>query len=156
MLLIPIVLYFVPYTYAATTSTDYVVTGSSQIGESIMLAVNLECNSGDYAISGGYKLDFISDVAAVPKVASSYPTLGASPTTSGQTPNGWAFDLENPTALTTTFSLWVVCQTPVTVAGIGVPEFGSLYIAIALGTLVYFVLSRQFQKRPMTLGRVQA
>ena len=42
----------------------------------------------------------------------------------------------------------MVCQTPVTVAGVGVPEFGSLYAAIALGAVAYFMLSRRLTRRP--------
>jgi hypothetical protein len=140
----PLLMYGIPYAAAATSSSDYVVTGSKAIGESIFLGDNLLCNTGDYALSGGYKLDFVSDVASVPKVASSYPTVAGAPATAGQTPNGWAFDLENPTAITTTFSLWVVCQTPITVAGVGVPEFGSLYAAIAVGAIVYFLVARRY------------
>ncbi len=143
LLLVPLALFFVPYAYASVTYSDYVVTGSRAIGESIFLADKLTCNGGDFAVSGGYKLDFVSDVAAVPAVASSYPTVGGVPATQGQTPDGWAFDLENPTSLTTTFSLWVVCQTPITVAGIGVPEFGQLYVAIALGAVAYFLIARR-------------
>jgi hypothetical protein len=158
LLLIPLALFFVPYAYASATSSDYVVTGSKTIGESIFLADNLACSSGDYAVSGGYKVDFVSDVAAVPKVASSYPTVGGVPATQGQTPNGWAFDLENPTALATTFSLWVVCQTPITIAGIGVPEFGQLYFAVAIGAVVFFLIAkiRSANNTPVAIGESMA
>jgi hypothetical protein len=44
--------------------------------------------------------------------------------------------------------VWAICMTPVTVAGIGVPEFGSLYAAIALGAVVYFMLSRYSSRKP--------
>jgi len=42
----------------------------------------------------------------------------------------------------------VICQTPINVAGIGVPQFGSLYVAIALGAVLYFLLSKRFAGRP--------
>ena len=152
-LVVPLALFFLPYAYAAVTSSDYVITGSKAIGESISLADNLSCNSGDYAVSGGYRINFVSDIPTVPHVASSYPTVGGSPAPAGQTPNGWAFDLENPTSVTTTFSLWVVCQTPITIAGLGVPEFGQLYIAIALGAIVFFLLARMKRlNRPTVSG----
>jgi hypothetical protein len=32
---------------------------------------------------------------------------------------------------------------------VGVPEFGSLYVAIALGALVYFMLSKRYARRPL-------
>jgi hypothetical protein len=44
--------------------------------------------------------------------------------------------------------LEIICQTPVTVAGIGVPQFGSLYVAIALGAVAYFLMSRRFARTP--------
>jgi hypothetical protein len=47
--------------------------------------------------------------------------------------------------------VYIICQSPITVAGVGVPEFGSLYVAIALGAVVYFMLSRRFGRRPATL-----
>jgi hypothetical protein len=50
----------------------------------------------------------------------------------------------------------VICQTPLTVAGIGVPEFGSLYVAIALGAVVYFVMSRRLARRPTMSAIVNA
>jgi hypothetical protein len=43
---------------------------------------------------------------------------------------------------------FAICQTPITVAGIGVPEFGSFYVAIALGAVVYFMLSRRLARSP--------
>jgi hypothetical protein len=148
VLLAPLLLFFVPHAYASATSSDYVVTGSKTIGESISLAETLSCNSGDYAVSGGYKIDFVSDIAAVPQVASSYPTVSGSAATTGQTPNGWGFDLENPTALNVTFSLWVVCQSPIpiTVVGLGVPVFGQLYLVIVLGAVAYFYLRKRSEK----------
>jgi hypothetical protein len=43
----------------------------------------------------------------------------------------------------------VVCQTPIAaVAGVSVPQFGSLYVAIALGAVAYFMLSRRFARTP--------
>jgi len=43
---------------------------------------------------------------------------------------------------------------PITVAGIGVPEFGSLYIAIALGAVLYFLLARRYSGRPTISAQV--
>ena len=42
----------------------------------------------------------------------------------------------------------IVSQSPITVAGVTIPEFGSLYVAIALAALVYFGLFRHYMKRP--------
>jgi hypothetical protein len=53
--------------------------------------------------------------------------------------------------------LEIICQSAVTLpAGIGVPEFGSLYVAIALGAVVYFMMSRRFARRPTMSGQVKA
>jgi hypothetical protein len=50
-------------------------------------------------------------------------------------------------------SMRAVCQTPVTVAGVSVPEFGSLYVAIALGAVLYFLLARRFAPTKAALPR---
>jgi hypothetical protein len=74
----------------------------------------------------------------------------------GPPPNSWDVQVVNQFALGSTAGAQVVCQTPIVVAGIGVPEFGSLYMAIALGALVYFMLSRQFTRRPTISAKVKA
>ena len=65
----------------------------------------------------------------------------------GNPPDTWQVAVYNPTPDGRNFIVWAVCQHPVTVAGIGVPEFGSLYIAIALGAVAYFMLSRRFARQ---------
>jgi hypothetical protein len=52
------------------------------------------------------------------------------------------------------FTAGAVCQTPITVAGIGVPEFGSLYMAIALGAVAYFLMARRLARSPAVPARV--
>jgi hypothetical protein len=46
------------------------------------------------------------------------------------------------------WEVYAVCQMPIAVGGISVPEFGSLCVAIALGAVAYFMLSRRFARRP--------
>jgi len=58
-------------------------------------------------------------------------------------PNGWTITAINPYSTTLSLTPYVMCLTPITVAGIGVPQFGSMYLAIVLGALVYFVIARR-------------
>ena len=84
-----------------------------------------------------------------PEFVSTFPTLGGNLLSTGQTPDGWEFEAGSIAVGSPTFGdVWVVCQTPVTVGGVSVPQFGSLYVAIALGAVVYFMLSRHFTRRP--------
>jgi len=157
-LTLPLALYSIPYAYASTISSDYVVKGSLTVTFGTPNFINLLCNPGDYAVSGGYEPQSTSGDREAPHVAASFPTLlGLGPTT-GQTPNGWFFEetLDIPGTGTATGTVWVVCQSPITVAGIGVPQFGSLYVAIALSAVVYFMVSRRFARRPTISAQIQS
>jgi hypothetical protein len=68
----------------------------------------------------------------------------------GENPNGWGITVHNSNSVPILEFLQIICQSPITaVAGVSVPEFGSLYVAIALGAVIYFALSRQHAgKRP--------
>jgi hypothetical protein len=117
------------------------------------------CPPGDYAVSGGYLPGAVrtdsSGIHYLPEIISPVPTIsGATPTTTGQTPDGWFFQGVNNDVNDNTASVWVVCQTPITVAGIGVPQFGSLYVAIALGAVVYFMVARRFGRRPTISAQI--
>jgi len=143
-LVLPLLLYGVPYAYAAQSSSYHkeascaIIPGDGGCG--------VLCNAGDYATGGGFEIGALPEVSGVRVEASSY-TLGANQ------PNEWGAKVFNPT--NSTFSgpgdelvVQVICQMPIAVAGIGVPEFGSFYFAIALGAVGYFVLSRRFASRP--------
>jgi len=67
----------------------------------------------------------------------------------GDLPNGWFYGVGGSGP----YAIWAFCQSPITVAGIGVPQFGSLYLAIALGAMVYFVLSKRIARDPTTPNR---
>jgi hypothetical protein len=157
-LTLPLALYGIPYAYASTTSSDYVVKGSLTVTFGTPNFINLLCNPGDYALSGGHNPQYTSDGTEGPHVAASYPTFRGGEPTTGQTPNGWFFEETNSIVGTTsnTGTVWVVCQSPITVAGIGVPQFGSLYVAIALGAVLYFMMARRFAGRPTVPAQVQA
>jgi hypothetical protein len=133
-LTLPLALYGIPYAYAATVSSSYVV--SSGQNEAFV-----HCKTGDYATGGGFSTD--TPGAIVLSRAAFFDGTSYSFITNGQ-PNAWGAVV----GLGSEHEVQVVCQTPVTVAGIGVPEFGSLYVAIALGAVVYFMLARHFTKRP--------
>jgi hypothetical protein len=74
----------------------------------------------------------------------------------GPPPNSWDVQVIDKVLDGSAAGAQVVCQTPIVVAGIGVPQFGSLYVAIALGAVVYFMLSRRFARKPTTSGPVIA
>jgi hypothetical protein len=150
-LTLPLALYGIPYAYAATTSSSYVVFNTHTLIATDVPPTDLgvSCHAGDYATGGGAGTD--GDTTAIVPTFSG-PTRAGGVVSSGQ-PDGWrgGFNYPNPAG---TFNagialeVFAVCQTPLTVAGIGVPQFGSLYVAIALGAVVYFLLSRQFARRP--------
>jgi hypothetical protein len=139
-LTVPLALYAVPYTYAAVTSSSYIVyltTGTN------FLVVH--CHSGDYATGGGGESFSPGHLSTSSPYSYDFVTNSYSPITSG-TPNAWWVDSVGEGA--TGVAAWVICQTPITIGGIGVPQFGSLYVAIALGAVVYFMMARRFARRP--------
>jgi len=140
----PLALYGIPYAYAATTSSTYTVDGpTSTITPGSHQALYADCNQGDYVTGGGYSGGLTTNIV----VSISQPDRGV----------GWGIEVYNTGS---TFNIdanaVAVCQTPITVAGIGVPEFGSLYVAIALGALLYFALSRKFSRGPTMSAKVGA
>ncbi len=139
-LTLPLALYGIPYAYAATSTSSYQVHNFVTIpNDSTIHEVDAVCNSGDYAVGGGYNTA-VGNLNEV--VLGAIPTSGAAHSISG-TPDRWTALVRNSGAVSDEIDVAVVCQTPVTIAGIGVPEFGQLYVAIALGALVYFLLARR-------------
>lgn len=130
-LTLPLLLYGVPYAYAAFTST-YVKTGT---GTGFAYA---HCNTGDYATGGGGRVDNL-----VTPLRVSAPVVGNVYAADNEQPDGW-IAISGPADVVPSVDTWVVCQHPATVAGVTVPEFGQLYLAIALGALVYFLLARRY------------
>jgi hypothetical protein len=135
VLAVPLALYGVPYAYANTASSSYVMSSST--------SQMVHCNSGDYATGGG-------GIVASGSLRASEPVKGTSVPTSPAdgAPDGWYIDIDIAHSLTgpsaTSFIVFVVCQTPITVAGVTAPEFGQLYVAIALGALVYFLMAKRY------------
>jgi hypothetical protein len=150
-LTLPLALYGIPFAYAATTSTQstYTVTKELTIpAGSLNALVNLRClNPTDYTDHFSTNPSNPTDVHVRGSLLLS--SSGATAAT-GDNPNGWEIDLQNSYSGDLVATVQIVCQTPVTVsvAGIGVPEFGSLYVAIALGAVLYFLMARRFARRP--------
>src|SRR6266852_1033433 len=149
-LTLPLAIYGIPYAYASTQSTyamaHYNILPAGQID-----GFTLSCHAGDYA--SNYFVD------EPPRLRVDLALLldgSGTAIASGEQPNGWQFGIENVVGTPVNEAVYIICQSPVTVAGIGVPEFGSLYVAIALGAAAYFVLSRRFAGRPTTSAEVQA
>jgi hypothetical protein len=150
-LMLPLALYGIPYAYAATMSSTYAVLQSFSASPQTEVIAQADCKPGDYLTGGGYVFNggFQPDL----KVQSSYGVLPDH----GPNPTIWNFEVYNSSPSSTEGGyLQAICQSPITVAGIGVPQFGSLYVAIALGAVLYFMLSRRFARRPTITAQVKA
>jgi len=158
-LMVPLALYGIPYSYAVTTSSSYVVKSSASAAASSFGITTSSCNPGDYA-TGGSILQGTSSHSGITGFPSQLvvywdvPTVAGVPAQTGEKPDSWIGEVFNTDSVGAhSYEVTVVCQTPIAVAGVGVPEFGSLYVAIALGAMVYFVLSRRFTRRPSLLAQ---
>ena len=112
-------------------------TANKSMGDAA--SAQTSCNPGDYTTNF-----FFSNPENAKHVSQMPINGGGNPVASGDQPNGWSVTFEIggfPERLI------VICQTPVTVAGLGVPEFGSLYAVLALGAVAYFMLSRRLTRR---------
>src|SRR3989442_12114198 len=122
-LVIPLALYFVPYSYALSSSS-YTVQDTVVVPPHMTAETTPFCNTGDYVTGGGYLLNGqLGDVLI----------LVSRPFVPGTNPSGWnvqGYDQSSQTSVTDSIVAYAVCQRPVMVAGIGVPEFGNFYIAI--------------------------
>ena len=143
-LTLPLVLYGVPYAYALASSSYDVFSDHAALPTAFGSGTTACTNPGDYITGGGYQTNGAIGPGEV-YIYGSHPTLPDG----GPNPSAWIVFWYNFDATRTNGVLvYAVCQTPVTVAGVGVPEFGSLYVAIALGAVAYFMLSRRFARRP--------
>lgn len=103
------------------------------LGAGAESAAYATCNSGDYVTGGGYSGGVTKNIV----VSNSEPVGATNPTQ-------WGTYVFNTGSSTIFVNAVAVCQTPVTVAGVTVPEFGSLYAAIALGAVVYFLMAKRY------------
>src|SRR5712692_8164955 len=119
-LTLPLALYGIPYAYASVTTSTYSVSTSGTIAAGpSTIRLDANCKPGDFATGGGYNApDGVFGSVSAPNPASpSEPTF-------------WTVILDNPSGPAGPVAARAVCMAPVTVAGIGVPQFGSLYVAI--------------------------
>jgi|SRR6267378_5716875 len=136
---LPLVLYGIPYAYAMTASSSYSVTSTYTAAANSIAPGSASCRASDYATGGGFALSVTDEVII----------FSTSNILNGPNPTAWIVSVANHDQLfANTFSVTVICQTPITVAGISVPQFGSLYVAIALGAVSYFMLARRLAGRP--------
>jgi hypothetical protein len=139
---LPLALYGIPYAYAATSSSYEVLGNSQAISAGALGASTATCDSGDYVTGGGWSID--------PLIAGGGGNdfiISAGAGSGTVNLNGWFVETHNLRSSSETLQAIAMCQKPIVVAGVTVPEFGSLYVAIALGALVYFLLSRQLAGR---------
>jgi len=141
-LIAPLALYGIPFAYAATSTSSYVKTSGQCIAHPSPFpsGCTVQCNSGDYVTGAGYNIGPVTGGIEVVGINGLFSN-GA--TVLSGTPTGVGLLVMNPTANDESWDVLAFCQTPVTVAGIGVPQFGSLYVAIALGAVVYFLLAKR-------------
>ncbi len=146
-LTLPLAMYGIPYAYAATVGQTIVVFADQTIAatDSVPYELFAHCPAGDYATGGGAGSDVDSNQLAP---TFSGPAVGTAVDFGSAPPDGWhaTFNFNPSLFVGGVVEVFVVCQAPITVAGIGAPEFGSLYVAIALGAVVYFVLSRRVSR----------
>jgi hypothetical protein len=156
-LTLPLALYGVPYAYAATsTLTTYSVQQSNLVANGSDQLFNLRCLSPSDSSAAYPALSFPILRPDNPFIHVFLPLNSAgTQATDGQTVNGWKVDVTNTEGHAFNVIVIILCTTSITVAGIGVPEFGSLYVAIALGAVAYFMLSRRFARRPTISAQPQ-
>ncbi len=141
-LTLPLVLFCVPYAYALTTQSTYVVLFGDSIPAHGQVLEVVRCSSP--TDSTQHFALFLSSPFTLTVIGSSLINSASGEASTGETPNGWAVIVHNPEATPEAVGVQIICQSPITVAGVGVPEFGSLYAAIAIGAVAYFLLARRY------------
>jgi len=146
-LTLPLALYGIPYAYAVSTQSTYVRALQDQLSPGAAVNEFVLCSN-----PSDYTQHF---TVGTPNAHSHFFFEGTLLTSSvavaqnGDNPNGWRVGVRNDESLAVDFVVQIVCQSPITLpAGLGVPEFGSLYVAIALGAVAYFLLARRFGRKP--------
>jgi hypothetical protein len=135
---IPVALFGVGYASAQQFATDYVRVNSVPMKVSQTTIASVSCDPGDLPTGGEYQIHEGGAVAGVGE-ANVFVVYG-SPLGA---PNTWtvvAFDHWQRDTLI--LEVYLYCMSPITVAGIGMPEFGSIYIVIILAAAFYSVLTR--------------
>lgn len=137
-LTIPIALFGVGYTYAQQFTTDYVRLNIVPMKVSQATVASVSCDPGDLPTGGEYQIHEKGAVAKVGKA--NVFTVYGSPLGASNTLTVVAFDHRQRDTLI--LEVYLHCISPITVAGISVPEFGSIYSVIILTTAFYTILTR--------------
>ena len=69
----------------------------------------VSCNPGERASGGGVSLPFFDSSTTI---NASYPTVGITPASAGQTPDGWGSAIRNSLASTQTATFYAICAAP--------------------------------------------
>lgn len=134
MLVMPLVLYGVGYAYAQVSTQIYERSSTHVIVAQRYSSFTAWCDVFDYVTGGGYNV--MGGWRYDERVVSSMSN------TEGEQ-QGWLvtiFGMHGGSEETIT--VYARCMPPITVAGIGVPEFGSFYILLSVVVGAYFVLFR--------------
>src|SRR5260370_39699295 len=78
-LTLPLVLYGIPYAYAATTSSTYGVLQAFSVPPNSAKGVEGACNPGDYVTGGGYSLSFGYQPDLNIRISHALPAQGPNP-----------------------------------------------------------------------------
>ena len=151
-LTLPLALYGIPYAFAATTGdTATVVSGngnahSTGTGASATIFTSSDgiCTvTYDVFEDGGQPFSVRIFANSVRVGDNLYTTAGGNPyqATVAASEVDMAMGVGLPS--TVYFAYSAICHSTLTVAGIGVPQFGSFYVAVALGAVVYFLLAKR-------------
>jgi hypothetical protein len=160
-LTLPLILFSGGYAYATTISSSYLVrvTSNPTFASTSLDFATATCKGGDYATGGGVNLGpwsapFVNTPDTNLQILRSAPTMNGNVPQTNDMPNGWTAVvwLSGSVHPGMSWDVFVVCQTPITVAGIGIPQFGSLYSAIALAAVLYFGLTVLRKRRMPTMS----
>jgi len=143
-LTLPLVFYGIPYASAAVAQTTYIVKHSVVLPEAVTSKnEDLQCSSPSDSASH-FLIDPPGDLSGIQVTRIIVLDGDGNVAPTGDNPNGYRFGLQKCFGPELSLFLYIFCETPITTAGISVPEFGSLYLAIALGAIVYFFLARHY------------
>jgi hypothetical protein len=150
-LIVPLALYGIPYAYAATTGdTATVVSGngnahSTGTGQSATIFINPGICTVTYDVieDGGASFSVRFSANGVVAGNKQYTVAGGNSYTDTIAASDVDLIIGAGPSGTVYYAYSAICHSTLAVAGIGVPQFGSLYVAIALGAVVYFVLAKR-------------
>ena len=151
-LIVPLALYGIPYAYAATTGdTATVVSGngnahSTGTGQAATIFTSSDgiCTvTYDVFEDGSTSFSVRFSANGVQAGDNLYMIAGGNSNQATVAASEVDLSIASGTAATVYYAYSAICHSTLAVAGIGVPQFGSLYVAIALGALVYFLLAKR-------------